>query len=50
VPHQEINAADQPLTCVVVRSGQEPVVVNLDLETKEPPEEVAWVDPIHLPR
>ena len=50
VPHQEINAADQPLTCVVVRSGQEPVVVNLDLETKEPPEEVAWVDPVHLPR
>ena len=50
VPHQEINAADQPLTCVVVRSGQEPVVVNLDLETKEPPEEVAWVDPIHKPQ
>ena len=47
VPHQEINAADQPLTCVVVRSGQEPVVVNLDIETKEPPEEVAWVDSIH---
>ena len=47
VPHQEINAADQPLTCVVVRSGQEPVVVNLDIETKEPPEEVVWVDSIH---
>lgn len=47
VPHQEINAADEPLTCVVVRSGQEPVVVNLDLETKEPPEQVLWVDPIH---
>ena len=31
-PHQEINAeASQPLSCVVVRSGQEPVVVNLDL-------------------
>ena len=32
VPHQEINASDDlPLSCVVVRSGQEPVVVNLDL-------------------
>ena len=32
VPHQEINAsADEPLSCVLVRSGQEPVVVNLDL-------------------
>ena len=48
VPHQEINAAvDQPLTCVVVRSGQEPIVVNLDIATAEPPEEIAWVDPIH---
>ena len=47
VPHQEINAADEPLTCVVVRSGQEPVVVNLDIQTTEPPEQVIWVDPIH---
>ncbi|HKY07777.1 MAG TPA: cupin domain-containing protein [Candidatus Binatia bacterium] len=48
VPHQEINAAvDQPLTCVVVRSGQEPIVVNLDIATAEPPEEISWVDPIH---
>jgi uncharacterized RmlC-like cupin family protein len=50
VPHQEINAADQPLTCVVVRSGQDPVVVNLDIETTEPPEQVIWVDPIHKAR
>jgi uncharacterized RmlC-like cupin family protein len=50
VPHQEINAADRPLTCVVVRSGQEPVVVNLDIQTKEPPEEVAWIDAIHRAR
>jgi uncharacterized RmlC-like cupin family protein len=37
VPHQEINAGQQE-TCeaVVVRSGQDPVVVNLDLETPEP--------------
>jgi uncharacterized RmlC-like cupin family protein len=34
VPHQEINASDdQELSCVVVRSDQEPIVVNLDLET-----------------
>ncbi len=48
VPHQEINAStDEPLECVVVRSGQEPVVVNLDIQTVEPPEEVRWVDDIH---
>jgi uncharacterized RmlC-like cupin family protein len=48
VPHQEINASrDEPLMCVLVRSGQDPVVVNLDIAPAEPPEEVAWVDPIH---
>jgi uncharacterized RmlC-like cupin family protein len=49
VPHQEINASpDAPLSCVVVRSGQEPVVVNLDLPGIEPdPEQVRWVDDIH---
>ncbi|HEY0794006.1 MAG TPA: cupin domain-containing protein [Chthoniobacterales bacterium] len=48
VPHQEINAEPtQPLRCVLVRSGQEPVVVNLDLVPAEPPEAVHWVDPIH---
>jgi uncharacterized RmlC-like cupin family protein len=37
VPHQEINAAvDEPCEAVVVRNGQEPIVVNLDLETPEP--------------
>ena len=37
VPHQEINASDDlPLSCVLVRSGQEPVVVNLDLPSVEP--------------
>jgi hypothetical protein len=36
VPHQEINALpDQPCEAVVVRSGQEPIVVNLDIETAE---------------
>ena len=49
VPHQEINASpDEPLSCVVVRSDQEPVVVNLDLPDVEvEPEHVRWVDDIH---
>ncbi|HEY1268309.1 MAG TPA: cupin domain-containing protein [Candidatus Binatia bacterium] len=48
VPHQEINAlAHEPLTCVVVRSDQEPVVVNLEIDSVEKPEEVRWVDPGH---
>jgi uncharacterized RmlC-like cupin family protein len=48
VPHQEINANDdEPLSCVLVRSGQDPVVVNLDIEPAEKPEGVAWIDPIH---
>jgi 2-haloalkanoic acid dehalogenase type II len=48
VPHQEINASrEEPLECVLVRSGQEPVVVNLDIAPAEPPEEVKWIDPIH---
>jgi uncharacterized RmlC-like cupin family protein len=51
VPHQEINAlANEPLTCVVVRSDQEPVVVNLEIESVEKPEEVRWVDPGHPKR
>ena len=48
VPHQEINASrDEVLECVLVRSGQEPVVVNLDIEPVEAPENVPWIDPIH---
>jgi uncharacterized RmlC-like cupin family protein len=48
VPHQEINALpDTPLQCVVVRSDQEPVVVNLDIQSVEPPEEVRWEDGGH---
>lgn len=49
VPHQEINASpDAPLACVVVRSGQEPVVVNLELdEVEAEPAAVAWVDDLH---
>ena len=48
VPHQEINASpDEVLECVLVRSDQEAVVVNLDIEPVEKPEAVYWVDPIH---
>ncbi len=46
--HQEINASkDQPLSCILVWSDQEPVVVNLDIPAVEEPEEVRWVDPMH---
>ena len=48
VPHQEINASDdETLECVLVRSGGDAVVVNLDIEPVEKPEAVLWVDPIH---
>jgi uncharacterized RmlC-like cupin family protein len=48
VPRQEINALPgAPLECVLVRSDQEPVVVNLDIEPAERPEEVRWIDPNH---
>jgi uncharacterized RmlC-like cupin family protein len=36
VPHQEINAGEEVCEAVVVRSGQDPIVVNLDLPTPEP--------------
>jgi len=36
VPHQEMNARlDEPVEAVVVRSGQEPIVVNLDIASPE---------------
>jgi uncharacterized RmlC-like cupin family protein len=48
VPHQEINAGvDEPCEAVVVRSGQDPVVVNLDLETPEPASPGASGQPFH---
>ena len=41
VPHQEINAStDETLECVLVRSDNEAVVVNLDIEPIEHPETV----------
>jgi uncharacterized RmlC-like cupin family protein len=51
VPHQELNATgDQPVEAVVVRSGQEPIVVNLDIESPEPAPRNPQPDPFHSPR
>ena len=48
VPHQEINASEnEALECVLLRSGQDPVVVYLDIESSENPQAVYWVDNIH---
>lgn len=48
VPHQEINDdPDSHLACVLVRSDQEPIVVNLELVPAEECEPVLWVDPHH---
>ncbi len=48
VPHQEINAsAEEVLRCVLVRSDNEAVAINLDIEPAEAVEEVLWVDPTH---
>ena len=51
VPHQEINAnADADLSCVLVRSGQDNVVVNLDIAAVETPQLVKWLDDLHRGR
>lgn len=49
VPHQEINAStDETLECVLVRSDNEAVAINLPgIQPVESPEEVYWVDPVH---
>lgn len=48
VPHQEMNAsASEPLHCVLVRSDQEAIVVNLEIASVEEPEEVLWIGPNH---
>ena len=48
VPHQEMNARpDEPVEAVVVRSGQEPIVVNLDIESPEPAPHSSEPDPFH---
>jgi uncharacterized RmlC-like cupin family protein len=48
VPHQEINARkDEPCEAVVIRSGQDPIVVNLDLESPELPGAARQETPFH---
>jgi uncharacterized RmlC-like cupin family protein len=48
VPQQEINAlADDPCEAVVVRSGQDPVVVNLDIESPESTRSDPGLTPFH---
>jgi uncharacterized RmlC-like cupin family protein len=48
VPHQELNARpDHPVEAVVVRSGQEPIVVNLDIPSPEPSAEHPQADSFH---
>ena len=48
VPHQEINAnTDEVCEAVVVRSGQDPIVVNLNLETPEPASAGTEEQPFH---
>jgi uncharacterized RmlC-like cupin family protein len=47
-PHQELNARkDQPVEAVIVRSGQEPVVVNLDIPSPEDETDAMGSDPFH---
>ena len=48
VPHQELNARkDQPVEAVIVRSGQEPIVVNLDIPSPEDAPNSPEDDPFH---
>ena len=48
VPHQEINASkDEILKCVLFRSGQDPVVVNLNIPEADEHNNKLWIDDIH---
>src|ERR1700681_3298629 len=48
VPHQELNArTDIPVEAVLVRSGQEPIVVNLDIPSPESTPGQAEADSFH---
>jgi hypothetical protein len=38
---------DQPVEAVIVRSGQEPVVVNLDIPSPEDEADTLGSDPFH---
>jgi uncharacterized RmlC-like cupin family protein len=48
VPHQEINASDDlQLHCVLARSGQQGLVINLDIDPVQAPELIRWIDDLH---
>jgi uncharacterized RmlC-like cupin family protein len=48
LPHQELNACkDRTVEAVIVRSGQEPIVVNLDIPSPEEALETPPDDPFH---
>jgi len=48
VPHQEINGSEElKLHCVLARSGQNGLVVNLDIDAAEAPELIRWIDDLH---
>jgi uncharacterized RmlC-like cupin family protein len=48
VPHQELNGKkDEPVEAVIVRSGQEPVVINLDIPSPEDAPDGTQDDPFH---
>jgi len=48
VPHQELNARrDEPVEAVIVRNGQEPVVINLDIPSPEDAPNTPPDDPFH---
>jgi len=43
LPHQELNAStEDELHCVLVRSGPEELVVNLELQVADEPEWISW--------
>ena len=51
LPHQELNArSDEPVEAVIVRSGQEAIVVNLDIPTPEETAAAHEPDPFHSDR
>jgi hypothetical protein len=48
IPHQELNARkDEPVEAVIVRSGQDPVVINLDIPSPEDVPNTPQDDPFH---
>jgi len=48
VPHQEINASNNKiLRCVLFRSGQKPIVVNLNIPEADEHNNKFWIDDIH---